>query len=95
MVSNNGGFDGRWNRDGREILYVASDLRMITVPVRTSPAVELGTPATLFALTDVDKINIPNPTVTWWTDLPYKPVHGDLRNELYFDWRVAQKKVSW
>jgi prepilin-type N-terminal cleavage/methylation domain-containing protein len=52
-----------------------------------------GTPATLFAVTDVDKINIPNPTVTWWTDLPYKPVHGNVRNELYFDWHVAAKRA--
>jgi prepilin-type N-terminal cleavage/methylation domain-containing protein len=52
-----------------------------------------GTPATLFALTDVDKINVPNPTVSWWSDLPYKPVHGDVRNELYFDWHVAAKRA--
>jgi len=58
------------------------------------PALNLyGTPATLFALTDVDKVNIPNPSITWWTDLPYKPVHGDFRNELYFDWHVAAKRA--
>ena len=58
------------------------------------PALNLyGTPATLFALTDVDKINVPNPTVTWWSDLPYKPVHGEVRNELYFDWHVAAKRA--
>src|ERR1044071_8208919 len=51
-----------------------------------------GTPATLFALTDVDKVNIPDPRVTWWEDLPYKPVHGDVRNELFFDWHVSPKK---
>ena len=50
MVSNGGGFDARWSRDGREIVYVSSDLRMMAVPVRTTPAVELGTPSTLFAI---------------------------------------------
>ena len=50
MVSTGGGFDARWNRDGREILYVSSDLRMMSVPVRTTPSVELGTPSTLFAV---------------------------------------------
>ena len=45
------------------------------------------------APTDVDKLNIPIPTVTWWTDLPYKPVHGGVRNELYFDWHVAAKRA--
>ena len=62
-------------------------------PLKYSALYMYGTPATLFALTDVDKINVPNPTVTWWTDLPYKPVHGDVRNELYFDWHVAAKRA--
>jgi len=48
-----------------------------------------------FAMKDVDKINLPNPTVTWWTDLPYRPVHGQVRNELYFDWHVAARPVAW
>src|ERR1043166_2263109 len=62
-------------------------------PVKFSELNKYGTPATLFAITDVDKINIPNPTITWWSDLPYKPVHGDVRNELYFDWHVAAKRA--
>ncbi len=62
-------------------------------PLKYSALYKYGTPAALFALTDVDKINIPNPTITWWTDLPYKPVHGDVRNELYFDWHVAGKRA--
>jgi prepilin-type N-terminal cleavage/methylation domain-containing protein len=62
-------------------------------PVKFSELNRYGTPATLFAITDVDKINIPNPTITWWTDLPYKPVHGDVRNELYFDWHVSAKRA--
>jgi serine/threonine protein kinase len=52
MVSNGGGSSARWSRDGREILYVSPDFRMMSVPVRTTPHVELGTPSTLFALTD-------------------------------------------
>jgi Tol biopolymer transport system component len=52
MVSNGGGADARWSRDGREIVYVSSDLRMMAVPVRTTPAVELGAPSTLFAITN-------------------------------------------
>jgi prepilin-type N-terminal cleavage/methylation domain-containing protein len=63
-------------------------------PLKYSGLYTYGTPATLFALTDVDKINIPDPTVvSWWTDLPYKPVHGDVRNELYFDWHVGAKRA--
>jgi prepilin-type N-terminal cleavage/methylation domain-containing protein len=62
-------------------------------PLKYSALYKYGTPATLFAITDVDKINIPSPNVGWWTDLPYKPVHGDVRNELYFDWHVAAKRA--
>ena len=62
-------------------------------PLKVSELNKFGTPATLFAITDVDKINIPNPTVTWWSDLPYKPVHGDVRNELYFDWHIQARKA--
>ena len=62
-------------------------------PLKHSELNRYSTPATLFTMTDVDKINIPNPTVSWWTDLPYKPVHGKVRNELYFDWHVESKKA--
>ena len=62
-------------------------------PLKFSALYTYGTPATLFAITDVDKINITNPTIDWWTDLPYKPVHGNVRNELYFDWHVAGKRA--
>jgi prepilin-type N-terminal cleavage/methylation domain-containing protein/prepilin-type processing-associated H-X9-DG protein len=64
------------------------------VSMKINAVSSFGSPAALFAVTDVDKVNIPDPTVTWWTDLPYKPVHGGARNELYFDWHVAPKKVK-
>jgi len=40
----------RWSRDGRELLYVSQDSRLMSVPVRTAPALEIGTPVALFAL---------------------------------------------
>lgn len=51
-------------------------------------------PSQLYAVTDVDQA-IPslNPSVSWWTDLPNKPVHGAVRNQLFFDWRV--QAVKW
>jgi Tol biopolymer transport system component len=52
MVSNGGGSSALWNRNGREIVYVSPDSRMMTVTVRTTPAVDLGAPSTLFALTN-------------------------------------------
>jgi prepilin-type N-terminal cleavage/methylation domain-containing protein/prepilin-type processing-associated H-X9-DG protein len=49
-------------------------------------------PSSIFAITDVDKGNI-NPTVSWWSDLPYEPVHDGVRNQLFFDWHV--EAVRW
>jgi prepilin-type processing-associated H-X9-DG protein len=34
-----------------------------------------------------------NPTISWWSDLPTRPVHGAVRNQLFFDWHV--EAVRW
>lgn len=39
----------RWSREG-DLLFLSSDLRMTSVPVRTSPSLQLGAPTTLFVL---------------------------------------------
>jgi len=44
------------------------------------------------AMSDADKGNV-NATLAGWTGLPYQPIHGHFRNQLYFDWHVAGK--SW
>ena len=48
----------------------------------------------LFAITDVDQA-LPNlnPGVGWWDDLPNAPVHGQVRNKLFFDSHV--EAVRW
>ncbi len=38
----------RWSRDGRELLYVAADRWLMSVPVRTGPRIEVGIPSPLF-----------------------------------------------
>jgi prepilin-type N-terminal cleavage/methylation domain-containing protein len=69
-------------------------------PLTISQLETYSSPADTYAITDVDKINVPtfstsNVTNSWAWSLPYKPVHGDVRNELYFDWHVAMKRVDW
>jgi hypothetical protein len=49
-VSTGGAQYLRWSRDGRELLYLSADRHMISVPVRTSPSLELGIPTALFAV---------------------------------------------
>jgi len=63
-------------------------------PLRTSSFGNYLGPAQMYAVSDVDKA-IPslNPSVSWWSDLPDKPVHGAVRNQLFFDWHV--QAVKW
>jgi prepilin-type N-terminal cleavage/methylation domain-containing protein len=57
-------------------------------PLKRNQVTQYGSLAEVFAISDVDKANV-DPTVGWWNDLPYAPVHGTTRNHLYFDWHVA------
>ena len=66
----------------------------IQLPLKYSQLNQYGSSAEIFAITDVDKINVKDPTVSWWTDLPYKPVHGSVRNQLFFDWHVQAVKAD-
>ena len=47
----------------------------------------------LWMLTDVDKVSVTNPDNTWQSQLPDKPVHGKVRNYLYFDGHVSTRKI--
>ncbi|HXI53103.1 MAG TPA: prepilin-type N-terminal cleavage/methylation domain-containing protein [Candidatus Saccharimonadales bacterium] len=64
----------------------------VAQPLKVSSFDTYKPPSSLFAVTDVDKGNV-NPTVSWWSDLPYEPVHGAVRNQLFFDWHV--EAVRW
>ena len=51
QISTNGGAQPRWNKNGKEILYVSLDSKMMAVPVKPSPeghSLETGTPVALF-----------------------------------------------
>jgi prepilin-type N-terminal cleavage/methylation domain-containing protein/prepilin-type processing-associated H-X9-DG protein len=63
-------------------------------PLRQSQLNQYGSLAGLFAVSDVDKGNVTDPSVGWWSDLPYAPVHGSTRNQLFFDWHVAPVRAS-
>lgn len=59
-------------------------------PLTLAALSAFGSPGQLGAATDVDKGNV-DPKVSWWADLPYQPVHGPVRNQLYFDGHVEMK----
>jgi Tol biopolymer transport system component len=52
LISTSGGTQVRWNRDGRELFYIALDGRLMAVSIRTAPdgtALHAGTPVARFA----------------------------------------------
>jgi dipeptidyl aminopeptidase/acylaminoacyl peptidase len=49
-VSTGGGSLPRWSHDGHELFYISADRRLMSVPVRTAPALEIGAPRPLFAI---------------------------------------------
>jgi len=48
IVSTTAALLPRWSRDGSELFYVAQDGSVYAVPVRTSPALDIGQPKLLF-----------------------------------------------
>jgi len=63
-------------------------------PLTRSQLIPYGTLGDLFAISDVDKGNVTDPSVGWWSDLPYGPVHGRVRNQVFFDGRVVAVNAS-
>jgi hypothetical protein len=57
-VSNAGGYQPAWGRDGRELFYVAPDLNLMSVSVTPGMPPTLGTPTAPF------KTVIPAPSLT-------------------------------
>ena len=48
QLSNDGGGMPRWRADGRELFYMSSDGKLMSVPVTLNGKVETGTPRALF-----------------------------------------------
>jgi serine/threonine protein kinase/Tol biopolymer transport system component len=48
LVSNSGGTQPRWRRDGKELFYLSADLKIMSVDVTLGPTPELSAPKALF-----------------------------------------------
>ena len=59
QVSNQGGAQPRWSRDGRELFYIDPNLNLVSVRVRSSSMIEFETPVTLFR-TQIPALVFPN-----------------------------------
>ena len=50
MVSQGGGSQPLWRRDGKELFYIAADSKVMAVPVSTASTFQRGTPVALFTV---------------------------------------------
>ena len=50
LISKGGGTDPRWRGDGRELFYVASDGKLMSVDISAKPVFAAGAPRPLFQL---------------------------------------------
>ena len=48
QISTGGGQEPRWRRDGKELFYISSDGKMMSVPIIGTTSFEAGTPVPLF-----------------------------------------------
>jgi hypothetical protein len=63
-------------------------------PLKMS-AISAQAPLTdVWALIDLDKVAITSQSNTWEQQLPDRPVHGSVRDALFFDLHVAARKVG-
>ena len=62
-------------------------------PLKQTQLAKYGSSSELYALTDADKKNSPSANNPWFAQLTDKPVHGNYRNELYFDWHTGNKRI--
>lgn len=64
LVSQGGGVQPRWNRNGKELFYIASDSKMMSVEVAARPVFLSGTPRPLFQ-SDIVDTGIRNGPLSW------------------------------
>jgi prepilin-type N-terminal cleavage/methylation domain-containing protein len=55
---------------------------------------EIQFPSDVWILADVDQVVITDPNNTWRAQTPPKPIHGSVRNYVYFDQHVSSQKVG-
>jgi len=71
QISTAGGNQPRWRRDGHELFYVANDLTLTAVPVKTGVTFDMDTPRPLF---QIDPVN-----ATGFATFAYQPTSDGQR----------------
>jgi prepilin-type N-terminal cleavage/methylation domain-containing protein len=55
---------------------------------------EIPSPSDTWMLVDLDQVAVTSEDNSWRAQLPLKPVHGSVRNYLYFDQHVATRRIA-
>ena len=58
MVSNGGGLQPVWARDGRELLYLGNEVRIMAVKIATDRGFEFGPPEPLFPVNPKGSVSV-------------------------------------
>ena len=54
-----------------------------------------GSTTAITMFCDVDQVGTTNPNNSWRAQLPRRPVHGDIRNHVFWDGHVASRNVNF
>ncbi len=60
QASTKGGTEPQWSADGKQLYYMAADQQLTVIPIRTTPAFDLGLPQALFHLQELNP-DVPRP----------------------------------
>jgi prepilin-type N-terminal cleavage/methylation domain-containing protein len=68
-------------------------------PTKLSALATIAPLSSVWAVADIDQLALDgssagNTSASWWNFIPTGPVHGKIRNYLYFDNHVGTKKVN-
>ncbi len=63
-ISTRGGSEPRWRRDGKELFYIATDMKLMVVEVKSGTKFEASVPRDLFDLRSIKGVGGNNYTVT-------------------------------
>lgn len=62
-------------------------------PLKMLAVAIYGSLSGLYSASDADKLNSPTENNPWFEQLPGQPVHGNYRNELFFDGHASSTRV--
>jgi eukaryotic-like serine/threonine-protein kinase len=94
QISNGGGAEPYWRKDGAELFYVTSGRNLIAIPIKFSPSFERGSPKRLMFLPAISSIRTYAASGDGQRFLVLNPATGaaELTITVIVNWQAALKK---